>query len=166
MRQLHEITAVLFDTTNEEENERKLAWDRCRDLWMGVMEVARKRENFTDEEIVAFQGDCDAFTRAWTALLPGDTGMTNYFHIVAAGHLSYYLREWRNLYRFSQQGWEGMNSVVKSVYYKRSQKGGNGGKKGENNSKVKPIVRWALRRMFFFSGDYKELEYVHYNNKN
>jgi hypothetical protein len=65
--------------------------------------------------------------------------------------------EWRNLYRYSQQGWEGMNSVVKCLLHKRSQRGGHGGKKGQKNSKSEPIARWALRRMFFFSGHYKTM---------
>jgi hypothetical protein len=46
--------------------------------------------------------------------------------------------------------------VVKSLLHKRSQRGGHGGKRGERNSKAKPIARWSLRRMFFFSGDYKQ----------
>ena len=124
--------------------------------------MARKKEDFTDEQIEIFQDHCDKFTDAWLTLHPGDKGMTNYFHIVAAGHLRYYLQEWRNLYRFSQQGWEGMNSVVKSVLHKITQKGGHGGKRDEKNSKVQPIALWALRRMFFLSGDYKTK--VQYNN--
>ena len=55
-------------------------------------------------EIQNLQDKGDKFIEAWLDLLPGDIGMTNYFHIVAAGHLSYYLKEWRNLYRYSQQG--------------------------------------------------------------
>ena len=155
LKEFHLITAVLFDITIDKERERKEKWDNCRTLWGALIEVARKKEDFTDVEIDHFQDQCDNFTEAWLHLLPGDTGMTNYFHVVAAGHLTYYLREWRNLYRYSQQGWEGMNSVIKSLLHKRSQRGGHGGIIGEMNSKAEPIARWALRRMFFLSGDYK-----------
>jgi hypothetical protein len=106
--------------------------------------------------IDTLQAKGNEFIEAWLLLLPGNMGMTNYFHIIAAGHLKYFLKEWRNLYRYSQQGWEGMNSVVKSLLHKRSQRGGHGGKRGERNSKTKPIARWSLRRMFFFSGDFKQ----------
>lgn len=159
MQRFHELTAACFDCSDSQQNERKQAWDKCRDLWLVVVEMARKKGDFSDEEITSFQEHCDKFNVAWLDLLKGDSGMTNYFHVVAAGHLSYYLRQWRNLYRYSQQGWEGMNSVVKSVLHRRSQKGGHGGKKGEKNSKVEPIARWALRRMFFLSGDYKTITY-------
>lgn len=160
MEQLHEVTSVCFDVSKENENARKHEWDQCRTLWMIVVEMARKKEDFSDEEIDEFQLHCDKFTEAWLRLHKGgNAGMTNYFHVVAAGHLTYYLRRWRNLYRYSQQGWEGMNSVVKTVLHKRTQKGGHGGKSGEKNSKVEPIARWMLRRLFFLSGDYKALKY-------
>jgi hypothetical protein len=142
------------------ENARKHEWDQCRMLWMIVVEMARKKEDFSNKEIDEFQLHCDKFTEAWLRLHKGgNAGMTNYFHVIAAGHLTYYLRRWRNLYRYSQQGWEGMNSVVKTVLHKRTQKGGHGGKSGEKNSKVEPIARWMLRRLFFLSGDYKALKY-------
>ena len=149
------MTAACFDATIEEERKRKESWDSCVALWRVVTEMARKKEDFGEAQINQFQDHCDNFTDAWLRHLPGNTGMTNYFHVVSAGHLQYYLREWKNLYRYSQQGWEGMNSVVKSLLHKRIQSGGHGGKKGEKNSKVEPIARWALRRMFFLSGDYK-----------
>jgi hypothetical protein len=152
---LHRVTAVLFDATDDNERKRKEAWDECRDLWGEVTEMARMKEDFSDEDISEFQDRCDDFISAWLDLCGGNVGMTNYFHIVAAGHLTYYLKVYRNLYRFSQQGWEGMNSVVKSLLHKRTQRGGHGGKRGQKNSKVEPIARWALRRMFFLSGDYK-----------
>jgi hypothetical protein len=155
LEKMHLITSVLFDMDDDEQRARKEAWDGCRTLWLNLMEMVRKKEDFTDAEIDTLQAKGDEFIETWLLLLPGDMGMTNYFHIIAAGHLKYYLKEWRNLYRYSQQGWEGMNSVVKSLLHKRSQRGGHGGKTGERNSKAKPIARWSLRRMFFFSGDYK-----------
>jgi hypothetical protein len=155
LKEFHHLTDVVFDSTLEQEKARKEAWDGCRTLWLEVIELARKKEDFSDQEIDNLQAKADIFMEAWLSLLPGDTGMTNYFHVVAAGHLKYYLKEWRNLYRFSQQGWEGMNSVVKSLLHKRTQRGGHGGKKGVKSSKLEPIARWSLRRMFFYSGHYK-----------
>ena len=149
------ITAACFDTSIEEEKNSKESWDSSVALWRIVTEMARKREDFSDEDIEEFQDHCDNFTHQWLRHIPGDAGMTNNFHAVASGHLVYYLKEWRNLYRYSQQGWEGMNSVVKSLLHKRTQRGGHSRKKDGKNSKVEPIARWALRRLFFFSGDYK-----------
>jgi hypothetical protein len=144
--------------------DRAKAWTNCMKLWSELMVTARKKEDFSDEEINNFQDQCDDFVVAWLNLTQGNKGMTNYIHVVAAGHLSYYLRKWRNLYRYSQQGWEGLNSVIKNFMFKRTQRGGHGGKKGARNSKVKPVARWAQRRLLFLSGDYKTK--VKYNNIN
>jgi hypothetical protein len=117
------------------------------------MEFARKRSDFTEEEIVDFQDQADDFFERWIDLKHKD-GLGNYFHMVGAGHLSFYLREWGNLFRYSQQGWESMNSLIKTFFYRRTQRGGHGGNQNERNSKMSPIARWLQRKLYFLSGDY------------
>jgi hypothetical protein len=39
----------------------------------------------------------------------GKEGITNYIHMLGRGHISYFKKQHRNLYKFSQQGWEGLN---------------------------------------------------------
>jgi hypothetical protein len=48
----------------------------------------------------------------WLDLL-GAEHMTNYIHIIGSGHLTYFASKYRNLYRFSQQGWESLNQLLK-----------------------------------------------------
>ena len=67
--------------------------------------------------------------------------------MIGAGHFLYYLRKWRNLYRYSQHGWEALNSQIKTVYFRRTQHGGHKGG-SEFNSKVEPIARWVQRSLF------------------
>jgi hypothetical protein len=78
------------------------------------MEFARKRSNFTEQDIVDFQDLADDFYESWIEL-KHLKGINNYFHLVGAGHLAFYLREWGNLFRYSQQGWESMNALIKRV---------------------------------------------------
>jgi hypothetical protein len=80
--------------------------------------------------------------------LVGQDGITNYTHIVSLGHLAFYMKEWGNLYRYSQQRWEAYNSLIKIVYYKRTQHGGHGGKKDEVSSHVTPLACWMQRKLF------------------
>ena len=40
MKEFHEITAVCFDSTNDKEKARKIAWNECCDQWIIVMEKA------------------------------------------------------------------------------------------------------------------------------
>jgi hypothetical protein len=74
--------------------------------------------------------------------------------MISSGHIAFYLREWGNLYKYSQQGWESLNSLMKSVYYRRTQRGGHGGKTDEPMLRCLPIGRWLQRKLHFLSGDY------------
>jgi hypothetical protein len=136
------------------DEERLAKWNEAISLWINLMEFARKRSDFTEEEIVEFQDLADDFFERWVDLNHLD-GLGNYFHLIGAGHLAFYLREWRNLFRYSQQGWESMNALIKSFFYRRTQRGGHGGKKDTFNSKMTPIARWLQRKLYFLSGDYK-----------
>jgi hypothetical protein len=134
-------------------SERLAAWDEHFELWNDVMETARKRDYFEPEDVEEFQEAADAWYLVWHNL-HGRDGITNYIHMISSGHLAFYLREWGNLYKYSQQGWESLNSLMKSVYYRRTQRGGNGGKKDEPTSRCVPIGRWLQRKLYFLSGDY------------
>jgi hypothetical protein len=36
--------------------------------------------------------------------------------MLSSGHIKYYMEEHRNLYKYSQQGWESLNSKVKQFF--------------------------------------------------
>jgi hypothetical protein len=93
------LPTCLIGRDESEISKWKNAIQLCRDC----MEWLRKRENFTDSEIVEFQDTADNFIELWIDLNRSQS-MTNYLHDLAAGHFSYYLRKYRNLYRYSQQG--------------------------------------------------------------
>jgi hypothetical protein len=78
--------------------------------------------------------------------------------MIGAGHIRYYLKKWRNLNRFSNQGWEAYNQMVASFWHHRTTKGGS----KVDRSKIKPIARWLLRLMMWKTGEgdrfFRELE--------
>jgi len=77
----------------------------------------------------------------WVDLYKGNH-MTNYMHVIGAGHLTYFAKHYGNLYRFSQQGWESLNKLIKHFYYNNTNHGGsygNGGK-DENGDFTKPTI--------------------------
>jgi hypothetical protein len=79
----------------------------------------------------------------------GYDGVTNYVHMVGAGHITYFLKKWRNLNRFQNQGWESYNQQVAAFWHHRTTKGG-----GKHcRSKIKPIARWLLRLMMWKTGE-------------
>ena len=92
-----------------------------------------------------FQLDADEFCDAYF-LLTGRDGMTNYFHLLKAGHYAYFLRKYHNLYRYSQQGWENINSRLKRTFHHNTQKGGCG------RSKLLPVIYTLLQDMLWQFG--------------
>ena len=87
---------------------------------------------FTDEMILNFQKKPDAFFTAYIDLT-GREGMTNYIHMLGAGHLRDFLSLYRNLYKYSQQSWEYNNHRACGIYHKHSQRGGNGAKEEDKS---------------------------------
>jgi hypothetical protein len=75
----------------------------------------------------------------------------NYTHLMTSGHIMYYLKYWRNFYRYSNQGWKQFNSQYRYIYCHRTQKGGSSGTHGESGSKMKPIGLWFLHHMYWLT---------------
>ena len=57
-------------------------------------------------------------------VLTGRDGMTNYIALLEHGHWAYFLLWFGNVYKYSQQGYENMNGVMKRGFHTKTQKGG------------------------------------------
>jgi hypothetical protein len=67
----------------------------------------------------------------WVDLF-GSQHTTNYIHIIGSGHLTYFAQKYKNLYQFSQQGWEALNQLLKHYYFNNTNHGGSPGNGGKN----------------------------------
>ena len=83
-----------------------------------------RRYDFTDNDIIVLQRKIDLFYNLWYDLC-GKDGLTNYIHLLGSGHVVYYLKKHRNLYRFSNQVWERLNNRLKLFYLQNTQRGGH-----------------------------------------
>jgi hypothetical protein len=108
------LIAVIF---HKEENCVK------RDFWQNMIEedrlamtILRKRSDYSDKDIDEFQSLIDSYYKKYLSET-GVEGITNYIHILASGHMKYYMQLHRNLYKFSQQDWESLNSKFKQVFF-------------------------------------------------
>ena len=72
--------------------------------------------------------------------------------MMSSGHLSVYLKKWKNLYRHSQQGWEAFNSLLKTFYFRRTQRGGVSNAGRGRKSRLLPVGRWLQRRVIWLCG--------------
>ena len=145
------ITFNTFDDTNPTEwTEKYQKWDNVISLFNEVNEMVQSRVVFTDEMILNFQKKTDAFFTAYIDLT-GREGMTNYIHMLGAGHLRDFLSLYRNLYKYSQQSWEYNNHRACGIYHKHSQRGGNGAKE-EDKSQILPIFRCNSRVWMWKTG--------------
>ena len=61
--------------------------------------------------------------------------------MLGSGHVSYYMKKYRNLYRYNQQGWEGLNSKITDYFFRHSGKGGGKG----NKLYIEAVARMLLR---------------------
>jgi hypothetical protein len=129
------------------DKERASLWVTALNNYRIAMVLLRKKDNFTNMEIASYQNHADVFFQAWVELWQ-KKGITNYLHMIGSGHISDYLYRWSNLYRFSQQGWEAMNSLIKTFFFRRTSHGG--GVRGKSKkSRLVPIARWLQRRIVF-----------------
>lgn len=127
--------------------ERKRLWMIALDNYRISMVLLRKKDDFTNVMVATYQCHADKFYQAWIHLWQKE-GITNYLHMIGSGHVAEYLFKWKNLYRFSQQGWEAMNSLIKTYFFRRTSHGG-GVRGASQKSRLIPIARWLQRRMIF-----------------
>jgi hypothetical protein len=79
--------------------------------------IMQKKTDYTDTDIYTFQTKIEDFFQVWVQL-HSLFGCTNYIHMLSSGHIAEYMFCWQNLHRFSQQGWEHFNSLLKVFFFR------------------------------------------------
>jgi len=132
----------------ETELELRQQWKGIATQYLEVIRLLRRKKNFNSNQIDAFQQKADSFFMNWLALV-GYDGITNYVHMLGAGHIRFFLRKWGSLYRLQNQGWEQYNGRVAAFWHHRTSKGGS----KYDKSKILPIAKWLLRLMLWKTGE-------------
>lgn len=113
-------------------NSRTLhKWNEMCDNLSKLWKLIEQRSDYVDEDIDLLHILCNRFMNHWMDLM-GSEHMTNYIHIIGSGHLTFFAAKYRNLYRFSQQGWESLNQLLKHYYFNNTNHGGAAGNGGKN----------------------------------
>jgi hypothetical protein len=154
------ITA-LIDHTFSENDHRGIVWRNITQHHTDAMCILRSRQDLNDAEIEEYQQTTDNFFLTWIKTT-GREGITNYIHMAGAGHIMYYLQLHRNLYKFSQQGWESLNAKIKTYFFRHTQRGGNDNNKDENTrTYLKQIMFMFQRELLWVSGVAQEYFHSH-----
>jgi len=101
-----------------------------------------------DEEQELFQDLIDDFFEVWVSLF-GRAGVTNYLHLLGSGHVYHFIKKYKCLYIYSQQGWEALNSVCTGFILQNSARGGYGSGEGRGKSYIYPLVRYLMRDLLW-----------------
>ena len=141
-KQFFKSLHLLYPICLPETNPMSERWKNAVEMFRHIMTVLQRHEDFTDEEIKQLQLDIDRFGALWISLANVE-GIGNYFHYLIAGHVTYFLYRYRNLYKLCQQGWESLNGRMKNFHFRRTQMGG----KGSKGFIFSPIYRCFLRRI-------------------
>ena len=129
--------------------EQKNAFRSCIDHNKELMIIMRKSTgDYTDEDLEKFQNHVLEFFQGWVNLY-GRLGVTNYTHMIGVGHMLGYMRKYKNLNKYSQQGWEALNALIRLFFFRRTNKGGknSGGEMTSLKSKLVPIGCLLQRRL-------------------
>jgi len=94
-----------------------------------------KKCDLTNDKIKQCQEHIDAFYVSWVALVSLE-GVTNYIHMLGAGHIGENLLHHCNLYKDSQQGWEAFNALLKTFFFHCTRRGGAANKGKGTKSKI------------------------------
>ena len=81
------------------------------------------KKNYTNDDLKLFRNKSKQFYIKHCEEI-GLTGITNYLHMFGCDHMLCYMERYSNLYRYSQQGWEGLNAKIKSIFLQHTSKGG------------------------------------------
>lgn len=146
MNSIELLVAVSFP--DEDINKTRLL--RCFPKYRAAMVLLRKNTDLSEEEISTFQYLIDGWFNDWVKVY-GKEGCTNYTHMLSSSHVMKYMQEWKCLHRFSQQGWEALNALIKSYFFRRTNRGGLS-RYGTKKSKLIGIARWLQRRIMWYSG--------------
>jgi hypothetical protein len=76
--------------------ETHTMWNEAISHYTTAMKILQKHSNNTDEDIKEFQDNTDEFFVCYIKLA-GVDGITNYIHMLASGHIKYYMTIHHNL---------------------------------------------------------------------
>ena len=135
------------------DEDRINKWKYAIDNYKKGLAILLKRDSqwYEDSEIENFQQYMDNYFQLWMQL-HSQAGCTNYIHLLGSSHAIEYMRYWGTLSKFSNQGWESLNAMLKRLFFNRTNKGGGKKRNDEEYNRISAIGQNFQRRLMWCSG--------------
>jgi len=147
-----------------EKQERKRELGALVEVWIRVRDLLSSKTPMTDGEIQTFQDTADDMRDHFVKVF-GKSKITFYLNDLFAGVDRAYLKRYRSLYYYSNQGSEAMVGVLRSLCSTRTN-GGQVGKGNDKGSVIDTLYLHSVRKLAraydtigYANGVYTEAEY-------
>jgi hypothetical protein len=94
-------------------------------IYRASTKILNVHHHLSDDEIESYQDLADDLFEFQVEIF-GIDGITNYIHLIGAGHMQYFLTNYGCLYLYSQQGWEALMGKIQAILHLNTQRGGKG----------------------------------------
>ena len=122
------VCGVVFEGKPNAEEEIQREMQLCL-LYNDMMTQLRSTKTFNEEKLQQLQDTMDAYCDSYISR-HGNRDIYNYLHVIQAGHIRHQIRRFGNLFRYSNIGLEAYIGKIRNYLTRRTQNGGNGGKRG------------------------------------
>ena len=129
-------------------DEKKRKWRYAVSNYNAAMKILHQKNAYSDNDKQRFQLHVDRSYLTFRSMYGRDIA-TNYWHMLSSGHILWFMNRLHNLNRYSNQGWEALNRLMKSFINRRTNKGGG---QDKTKSKLRPVANLFLRRLVWTFG--------------
>jgi hypothetical protein len=135
---------VVFEGKTNAEAEIQQEMQLCL-LYNEMMTQLRSTKTFNEERLQVLQDTMDSYCDSYI-LRHGNRDIYNYLHVIQAGHIRHQIRRFGNLFRYANIGFEAYIGTIRNYLTRRTQNGGNGGKRRRPKAtNARAAKRFAIR---------------------
>ena len=132
--QLGSLLVAVDIAVDETKAELRKDWKAFLTEYVGAIDFLTRSSELEPSEMDELEAQIDAACTQLIAIA-GIEGVTNYFHYLGSGHIMWMTRLHGNLWRFRNEGVEGLNGTLSLRYNKFNNKGGNKGSSKDKQNK-------------------------------
>ncbi len=112
---------------DESKADLRSDWKLFLTHYVKAIEISTKSVEYASSDIDVLEEHIDVAYTNLMRILAGIQSVTNYFHYLGSGHIVWLIRMYGNIWRFRNEGVEGLNGTLSLRYNKFNNKGGNKG---------------------------------------